>query len=53
MKEMVLMMDAREEGREEERQRTEEERQRAEEERQRAESAEAELAKYKAKFGEL
>lgn len=38
---------------EEERQRAEEERQRAEEERQRAEQAEALLAQYRARFGEL
>ena len=43
----------REEGREEERVNTEKERQRADEERQRADAAEAELAKYKAKYGDI
>ena len=50
MKEMVLWMDARDEGREEGRK---EERANTEAERKRADEAEAELAKYKAKFGEL
>ncbi|MBQ8956458.1 MAG: hypothetical protein IJ075_05770, partial [Lachnospiraceae bacterium] len=46
MKEMVLWMDAKEEGREEERKKTEAEK-------ERADKAEAEVARYKAKFGEL
>ena len=53
MKEMVLYMDAIEEGREEERQNTEAERKRADEEKARADKAEAELAKYKEKFGSI
>ena len=43
----------REEGREEERANTEKERQRADKERQRADAAEAELAKYKEKYGNV
>ena len=50
MKEMVLLMDARDEGREEGR---EEEKVNTEAERKRADKAEAELAKYKAEFGDL
>ena len=46
LKEMVLWMDAKEEGREEERKKTEAEK-------ERADKAEAEVARYKAKFGEL
>ncbi|MBR1914214.1 MAG: hypothetical protein IJ827_05280, partial [Lachnospiraceae bacterium] len=54
MKEMVLWMDARDEGREEGREEgRKEERANTEAERKRADEAEAELAKYKAKFGEL
>ena len=57
MKEMVLYMDAKEEGIEEgiekERQNTEAERKRADEAESRAAAAEAELAKYREKFGGL
>ena len=58
MKEMVLYMDAKEEGREEGRKEgrkegREEERQNTEAERKRADEAEAELAKYKEKFGDI
>ncbi len=67
MKEMVLYMDAKEEGKEEERQKTEAERKRADEAESRADkaesradkaesraaAAEAELAKYREKFGGL
>ena len=53
MKEMVLLMDAKEEGREEERENTERERQRADSESQRADRAEEQLAKYVALYGEL
>ncbi len=53
MKEMVLFMDAKEEGREEERENTERERQRADSESQRADRAEEQLAKYVALYGEL
>ncbi len=67
MKEMVLYMDAKDEGREEERKNTEAERKRADEaearadeEKERADRAEIaardakeELEKYKAKFGSL
>lgn len=47
------MKEGLEKGREEERANTEKERQRADEERQRADAAEAELAKYKAKYGDI
>ncbi len=50
MKEWVLYMDAKDEGREEGR---EEERANTERERKRADEAEAELAKYKSKFGDI
>ncbi|MBR1525009.1 MAG: hypothetical protein IJ641_11220, partial [Lachnospiraceae bacterium] len=60
MKEMVLWMDAKEEGREEQRKNTEAERERADKEKERADkekeradSAEAIVARYKAQFGEL
>ena len=60
MKEIALFMDAKEEGREEEKKNTEKERKRAEiaETRAdaaetRADAAESELARYKAVFGEL
>ena len=57
MKEIVLFMDAkeegREEGREEEKNNTEIERKRADEAEKRADTAESELARYKAAFGEL
>ena len=61
MKEMVLFMDAREEGiaegiaegRAEERKKTEAERKRADAECKRADDAEAIVAKYKAKYGVL
>ena len=49
MKEMVLLMDAKEEGREEG---LEEERSNTEAERRRADGLAAELAKYKAKYGD-
>ena len=52
MKEMVLLMDAKEEGREEERINTERERKNTERERKRADDLAAELARYKAKYGE-
>ena len=53
MKEIVLFMDAKEEGREEEKNNTEIERKRADEAEKRADTAESELARYKAAFGEL
>ena len=57
MLECIRLMDARdegrEEGREEERKNTEEAIKRAENAEQRADDAEAMLAKYKAKYGEL
>ena len=53
MKEIVLFMDAKEEGREEEKKNTEIERKRADEAEKRADTAESELARYKAAFGEL
>ncbi|MBQ9606576.1 MAG: hypothetical protein IJV16_05305, partial [Lachnospiraceae bacterium] len=61
MKEMVLWMDAKiegreegiAEGREEERKNTEAEKERADREKERADSAEAIVARYKAQFGEL
>ncbi len=53
MKEIALFMDAKEEGREEEKKNTEKERKRAEIAETRADAAEAELARYKAAFGEL
>ena len=57
MKEMVLFMDARdegrEEGREEERRNTVAALKRADAECKRADEAEAIVAKYKAKYGEL
>lgn len=53
MKEMVLLMDARDEGREEEKANTEIERKRADAAEKRADTAEAELAKYKAMYGDV
>ncbi len=53
MKEIALFMDAKEEGREEEKKNTEKERKRAEIAETRADAAESELARYKAAFGEL
>ncbi len=53
MKEMAVIMDAKEEGAAEERKNTEAERKRADGEKKRADAAEAELARYKAAFGEL
>jgi len=53
MKERVLLMDAREEGREEEKINTERERERADKADERAAKAEAQLARYIMTFGEL
>ena len=53
MKEIVLFLDAKEEGREEEKKNTEIERKRADEAEKRADTAESEIARYKAAFGEL
>ena len=53
MKEQVLLMDAREEGREEERANTEAERARADAAEARAKTAEAMLAKYIEKYGNV
>lgn len=53
MKEITVLMDAREEGRQEEQKKTEAERKRAEAERKRADDAEAIIARYREKYGEL
>ncbi len=53
MIESIRLMDAREEGREEERKNTEAAIKRADEESRRADDAEAVIAKYRAKYGEL
>ncbi|MCR5237979.1 MAG: hypothetical protein K6E34_12340 [Lachnospiraceae bacterium] len=53
MKEMAVIMDAKEEGAAEERKNTEAERKRADAAETRADAAESELARYKAAFGEL
>ena len=60
MKEITVLMDAREEGRQEEQKKTEAERKRAETEwkraeaeRKRADDAEAIIARYRERYGEL
>ena len=53
MKEITVLMDAREEGRQEEQKKTEAERKRAEAERKRADDAEAIIARYRERYGEL